>query len=210
MICMDSRLRVARGLAKSETKASVAVFETLKARGHPDLPPPLISDGWGGIDEAMIEVYGKIPAYRGRGPRPKLKKPQPGWQYVKMVKQRQNGRVIGVDIRVVYGDETEVLAALGGSTAYVERTHLTMRQFNARLHRKTLAFSKNWHHHRAAATWEDLYYNLALPNKTLKIEAKNDPNRKWIKRTPAMAADLTDHIWTVKELLNTIALPGNT
>ena len=42
---MDSRLRVARGIAKTETAASQVVFETLKERGHPDAPPPTMSDG---------------------------------------------------------------------------------------------------------------------------------------------------------------------
>jgi hypothetical protein len=61
MIDMDNRLRAARGIAKMETEASIEVFETLKRRGHPDAPPPTISDGWGGIDDAMVEVYGVVP-----------------------------------------------------------------------------------------------------------------------------------------------------
>jgi len=61
MLDIDSRLRVARGIAKDETQASIEVFETLKRRGHPQGPPPTISDGWGGIDDAMIEVYGLVP-----------------------------------------------------------------------------------------------------------------------------------------------------
>ena len=42
---MDSRLRVARGIAKNETQASLEAFQTLKRRGHPKGPPPTISDG---------------------------------------------------------------------------------------------------------------------------------------------------------------------
>ncbi len=55
MIETDTRLRVARGIAKTETQASKKVFETLKRRGHPEAPPPTISDGWGGIDDAMVD-----------------------------------------------------------------------------------------------------------------------------------------------------------
>ena len=142
MIDAHTRLRVARGIAKTETKASIEVFQTLKRRGHPDAPPPTVSDGWGGIDDAMIEVYGIVPEYQGRGRPPTHKQPQPGWQYLQVVKQRENGRIIGVTLRVVFGDEEEVLERLGKSTAYIERTHLTMRLFNGRLVRKTLAFSK--------------------------------------------------------------------
>jgi hypothetical protein len=207
MLDIDTRLRVARGIAKGETEASVEVFATLKRRGHPEAPPPTISDGWGGIDEAMIEVYGQVPEYSGRGRPPTKKRPQPGWQYLQMVKQRHNGRVVGTVLRVIYGDEAEVLALLGQSTAYIERTHLTMRHFNSRLVRKTLAYSKDLQMYRAAAAWEDICYNLTRPLKTLRLELIGDPKRRWCPQTPAMAAGLTDHVWTVKKLLFTVFPP---
>lgn len=207
MIDSDTRLRAARGIAKTETEASIEVFQTLQQRGHPEAPPPTISDGWGGIDDAMVAVYGKVPEYSGRGRPPTHKQPQPGWQYAQMVKQRENGRVIGTFMRVIYGDEEETLKLLGKSTAYIERTHLTMRHFNSRLVRKTLAFSKLLKMYRAAAAWEDVVYNLARSLKTLRVEVFNDPQRRWRQRSPAMAAGLTDHIWTIKELLTTVAPP---
>lgn len=207
MIDMDTRLRVARGIAKTETQASIEVFQTLQRRGHPHVPPPTVSDGWGGIDDAMVEVYGKVPAYKGIGRPPTRKRPQPGWQYVQMVKQRENGRVVGIKVRVVFGDPIETLALLGKSTSYIERTHLTMRLFNGRLTRKTLAFSKEVGMYRASAAWEDLVYNLARPLKTLRVEIFGDPKRRWKQRSPAMASGLTDHIWTVKELLKTVVPP---
>jgi hypothetical protein len=210
MIDMDSRLRVAHGIAKTETEACVQVFQTLKRRGHPDAPPPTVSDGWGGINEAMVQVYGVVPEYKGVGRPPTRKRPQPGWKYLQVVKQRRNGRVVGVKLRVIYGDKEAVLALLGRSTAYIERTHLTMRLFNGRLTRRTLAFSKLLEMYRASAAWEDLVYNLARPLKTLRVEVFDDPNRRWESRSPAMAAGLTDHIWTVKELLTTIVPPINT
>lgn len=210
MIDMDSRLRTARGIAKTETKASIKVFETLQRRGHPDAPPPTVSDGWGGIDNAMVEVYGVVPEYQGIGRPPTLKRPQPGWQYLQVVKQRENGRVVGVRLRVIFGDQDDVLTLLGKSTAYIERTHLTMRLFNGRLTRRTLAFSKELRMYRASAVWEDIVYNFVRPLETLRLEIFNDPKRRWRPRTPAMAAGLTDRVWTVKELLTTVVLPTNT
>ena len=210
MIDMDSRLRTARGMAKTETKASIEVFQTLQRRGHPDAPPPTVSDGWGGIDDAMVEVYGVVPEYQGIGRPPTLKRPQPGWQYLQVVKQRENGRVVGVRLRVIFGDKDDVLALLGKSTAYIERTHLTMRLFNGRLTRRTLAFSKELRMYRASAAWEDIVYNFVRPLETLRLEIFNDPKRRWRPRTPAMAAGLTDRVWTVKELLTTVVLPTNT
>ena len=96
MLDMDSRLRVAHGIAKDETQASREVFETLQRRGHPEEPPPTISDGWGGIDDAMVAVYGIVPEYGGRGRPPTCKQPGSNWMYLQMVKQRdEHGRFQG-------------------------------------------------------------------------------------------------------------------
>ena len=209
MIDIDTRLRVARCIGKTETQASVKVFATLQRRGHPDAPPPTVSDGWGGIDEAMVAVYGKVPEYAGIGRPPTLKQPKAGWQYLQVIKQLHNGQVIGTRLKVVFGEEEAVLQTLGKSTSYVERTHLTMRHFNGRLARKTLAFSKDLAIYQASAAWEDLYYKLARPLKTLRLKVLDDPIRRWEPRTPVTAASLTNHIWTVKELLTVVA-PLNT
>jgi hypothetical protein len=209
MLDMDSRLRAARGIAKNETLASIEVFQCLKRRGHPEGPPPTISDGWGGIDEAMIDVYGIIPEYCGIGRPPTRKKAEPGWQYLQMVKQRdENGRMKGIKLRVVFGKRSEVLALLGKSTAYIERSNLTSRLFNGRQTRKTLAFSKALQYYKASAIWEDCYYNLVRPHKSLRVLDQSSSSRKWKPRTPAMAAALTDHIWTVKELLTVLPIPS--
>ena len=125
MIEIDTRLRVAQGIAKTETEASTEVFEILKGRGHPEAPPAVVSDGWGGIKQAMIAVYGQVPPYKGRGRRPTKKRPVDGWQYLQVVKQRDtHGRFLGTELRVIFGKEDEVLALLGKSTSYIERTHL--------------------------------------------------------------------------------------
>jgi hypothetical protein len=211
LIDMDSRVRVARAIEKDETQASVGVFRMLKQRGHPDGPPPTISDGWGGIDEAMVEVYGLVPEYSGRGRPPTRKKPGSDWQYLQMVKQRdEHGRFQGTKLRLIFGSKAEVIALLGKSTAYIERSNLTSRLFNSRQVRKTLAFSKDIEAYRAAAVWEDSYYNLVRPHKGLRSAVQDDPSRKWSPQTPAMTARLTDHIWTVKELLTTLPLPNVT
>jgi hypothetical protein len=78
--------------------------------------------------------------------------------------------------------------------------------FNGRQTRKTLAFSEEFGNHRAAALWEDAYYNLVKHHKSLRLPVGNIPGRKWKQRTLMMAADLTDHAWTVKELLTIIPL----
>ena len=209
MIEHETRLRVGRAVAKTETDASCAILRTLQQRGHPDCPPPLASDGWGGHREALVAVYGQVPAYQGRGRPPTRPQPQAGWQYLQMVKQRARGHVMGVVPQVVYGEAAQVRAILGEHTAYVERTHLTSRLMNGRLVRKTLGFSKALVMLRAACTWEDGVYNLARPVKTLRL-AVYDRQRRWQPRSPAMAAGLTDHLWTIEELLTRVPMPNNT
>jgi hypothetical protein len=206
---IDSRLRVARGIGKDETEASKKAFQMLQQRGHPDGPPPLLSDGWGGIDDAMLEVYGLVPQYCGRGRPPTRPKPGKDWLYLQMVKQRNpHGRLQGVKLKAIWGSRAELIELLGKSTAYIERSNLTQRIFSARLTRKSLAFSKNVQAHEEAATWEDAYYNWVRPHKGLRAQVQDDPTQKWLPRTPAMAAGLTDHVWTAKELLLTVPLPS--
>jgi hypothetical protein len=207
MLDMDSRLRVATAVEKNETKASQSVFEILQRRGHPDAPPPTISDGWGGIDEAMLAVYGVVPEYSGQGRPPTHKKPGKDWLYLQMVKQHdERGHFTGTKLKAVFGSQQELLSLLGGSTAYIERSNLTSRIFNGRQVRKTLAFSKELGNHRAAALWEDAYYNFVKVHKSLRVPVEDIPNRKWHQRTPMMAAGLTKRPWTVKELLTTIPI----
>ncbi len=81
LIESQTRLRAARAIAKNETEAAIEAFEQLKSgRGHPHSPPPLVCDGWGGYDEAMVEVWGQVPEYRGRGRPPTKKRPGTHWQ----------------------------------------------------------------------------------------------------------------------------------
>jgi len=157
----------------------------------------------------LLAVYGKVPPYQGRGRPPTRKRPQEGWRYLQVVKQREEGRVVGIQARVIYGDDVEVRAQLGENTAYVERTHLTSRHMNGRLVRKTLGFSKEREMFCAACAWEDLVYNLARHVKTLRVEV-NDGLRRWRYRSPMMAAGLTNHIWTIQELLTCVPVPFNT
>lgn len=180
MIENQTRLRAARGIAKSETQAAIEAFEQLKERrGHRHSPPPLVSDGRGGYDEAMVQVWGKVPEYGGKGRPPTKKRPQADWQYLQMVKQRGSGRVIGVKAKIIYGNEREVLNELsGGSTSYVERTNLTSRHMNGRLVRKTLGYSKELKMLRASSIWEDAVYNVGRALKTLGVESPDSAGKR--------------------------------
>lgn len=75
------------------------------------------------------------------------------------------------------------------STSGVERQNLNMRMETRRLTRRTNAFSKKWANHHAATALYFGYYNFCRVHRTLR-------------KTPAMAANLTDSVWTLKNLLS--------
>jgi hypothetical protein len=204
-----TRLRVGRGLGQNETDAAIELWTCIKRRpAHQDSPLPLVSDGWGGHREALVEVYGRVPPYRGRGRPPTRKQPAATWQYTQMVKQHDDqGHFIGVDIRIIYGD-ADTLRTTGQSTAYSERTNLTARHMSSRLVRQTLGFSKQVVMLRASSIWEDAVYNLTRPVKTLRLAVFQD-RRRWQPPSPAMAAGLTDHLWSIRELLTRIPVLAN-
>ena len=88
--------------------------------------------------KAMVQVWGEvpeyIPEYKGRGRPPEKKRPQDGWEYLQVIKERdESDRVTGTRKEVVFGEEEEILELFEDHTAQVERTHLTMRQMNGRL-----------------------------------------------------------------------------
>ncbi len=73
LIEVDTRLRVGRGFGQNETEAAIELWQGVRQRTGMVRPPPLVSDGWGGHREALIAVFGQVPAYSGHG-RPPTKK----------------------------------------------------------------------------------------------------------------------------------------
>lgn len=205
-IDVDTRLRVGRAIGKNEEEVATVMMRQIRDRCNPIDPPAISSDGNDSYPEAMLDTWGKLPEYSGRGRPPTNKQPQPGWKCLQVTKHRSGGKLIRVTHRVVYGDPKEVPELMGLNTAYVERTNLTSRQMNGRMVRKTLSFSKDKKILEASCALEDAVYNLTRPNKSLRLEVQQD-QRRWEPRSPAMAAGLTDHIWTIKELMMLVVVP---
>ena len=210
---------MARAVAKTEEESARALMEQIRERYCPDHPPAMATDGKGAYREAMVRVWGQVPAYSGRGRPPERKQPGTDWQYVQVIKQRQGYRVVGVEARLIYGKPETTLEQVGAHTAYVERTNLTTRQMSGRLVRKTLSYSKQVRCLRDASAWEDGVYNLTRPLKTLRrlrqeslqparrSGSSRSGSSRWFRCSPAMAAGLTDHVWTIRELLTTVPVP---
>ena len=91
--------------------------------------------------------------------------------------------VVGCEKRVITGnpDQSKI------STSYVERQNLTMRMGMRRFTRLTNGFSKKIENLEHAVALHFLHYNFARIHKTLRV-------------TPAMAAGISDHVWTLEEI----------
>ena len=170
----------------------------------------LTSDEYPAYETAIGHVYGepeppKPPGTPGRRPVLPPRQAPPGLTYATVHKERANGRVVAITLAVVLGTWQAVAAApkrSGASTtintSFVERHHLTDRHHNARKSRKTYRFSKDWRMHEAMTYFTMYSYNFCWPVRTLR---ERDPGGAWRKRTPAMSAGLTDHVWPLVEWL---------
>jgi IS1 family transposase len=157
--------------------------------------------------EAILQAYGveATTTPTGRPVRAPHKVAPPSLCYAAVHKVRRLGRVTGILIRLVFGTLALLAQALAASAvnqvvnvSLLERQHLTDRHRNARKRRKTYCFSKCWEAHEAATYFTLYSYNFCWPVRTLRIRS---PDQPWTQRTPAMAAGLTDHVWSLAEWL---------
>jgi len=158
---------------------------------------------------AILEAYGETvtPPRSGRRGRPRgpYKVPPAGLTYAAVHKTRIKGRVAKVEQRVIFGAAEAVDTALARSassrainTSFVERQDGTDRNRNARKVRESYCFSKDWSVHQAITYFTMYSYNFCWAIRTLRVKAGDDT---WRRRTPAMAAGLADHVWTLSEWL---------
>jgi len=174
------------------------------------VPRLVTTDEYPSYKPAIADVYGRrvvpltvLPRPGGRPRGPKKVVP-PALNYAVVRKHRDAaGRVTKVTTEVVFGTDASVAAALKQSrasravnTAFVERHNGTDRHRNARKARDTYRFSKDDRVH-AAMTYFTMYsYNFCWPVRTL---ATKDADGRRHPRTPAMAAGLADHVWSIRE-----------
>ena len=148
------------------------------------LPPESRRDN---INESSNEAEEKLPA---------------DLCYATIRKVRKQGRIIEVISTLVFGILGLLTSYLTRSsvsnainTSFVERQNGTDRGQNSRKRRKTYGFSKKLDVHQAMTFFTLYSYNFCWPVRTLAIQNGS----KKMKRTPAMAAGLTGHIWSIEE-----------
>jgi IS1 family transposase len=170
----------------------------------------MTSDAYPTYKRAILRAYGETatPGRTGEPGRPKgpYKVPPEGLVYATVEKVRRKGRVVEILTHLIFGTMAAMVAALAGSrvsrsinTSFLERQHLTDRHHNARKSRKTYRFSKDWRYHEAATYFTLYSYNFCWPVRTLREPIGEGRYRK---KTPAMAAGLADHVWTMAEWIS--------
>ena len=205
----EHRLVVSVIAGKRTAQNVQALVQDFKARTKGRMMNLMVSDEYSAYAGAILNAYGKqiIPPRSGRRGRPRsaYKVPAKGLNYATVHKSRNKGRVVKVELRVVFGTEGGVRAAIEASTvsnaintAFVERQNATDRNRNARKARKTYCFSKDWQIHQAVTHFTLYTYNFCWPVRTLRVP---DAPGRWLERTPAMAAGLADHVWPLGEWL---------
>jgi IS1 family transposase len=183
----------------------------------PDCVPLFLTDGHKDYFTAILTHFGQWiqpPRRQAKGPRPKPRwMPLPELLYARVVKTVHRRRLVDVKHRVVFGARDavdRVLAVCGWqiNTAFVERINLSLRQHMAAIGRRTPTLCKGEAGLRHQLAVSHGYYNFCLPHASLRQALLhpestngNGSARMWRPCTPAMAAELTDHMWSLKEVL---------
>jgi IS1 family transposase len=183
----------------------------------PGCMPLFLTDGFKEYTTALLTHYGhwvQSSRRQATGPAPKPRWiPLPGLLYAQVIKTVRRRRLVRVTHRVVFGTldrVNHVLAACGWqiNTAFIERVNLSLRQHVAAIGRRVTTLCKHEDGVRQQLALYHVYYNFCLPHASLRVPLPQPlptngtgSAKQWRPCTPAMAAGLTDHVWTLREVL---------
>jgi len=205
-LAIDPETKILPSLHLGHRKNEDAMTFThdLKLRLKPDCVPAFTTDGLRGYFYA-------ITAHFGHWLRPERARTD-HWQvsgdllYGQLVKQRKRSTSKFATMRMMWGkreDLNQLLEAHGFAaliqTAFIERVNLTIRRGVAPLMRKTWSLAQDPDHLLLHAQWWRSYYHFIRPHEALALPVPG--LRKQRQRSPAMAAHLTNKLWSVEEVL---------
>jgi transposase-like protein/IS1 family transposase len=183
----------------------------------PGCVPLFLTDGFREYMTALLAHFGhwmQPERRQDKGPRPKPRwMPLPALLYAQVVKSYRRRRIVGVKHRVVFGtleQVHQVLVACGRkiNTACVERLNLDIRQRVAAVGRRVNTLCQGEDGLRHQLTVYHAYDNFCVPHASLRqpllvpeLTNGSGSAKVWRPCTPAMAAGLTDHVWSLKEVL---------
>lgn len=167
----------------------------------------MTSDAYPAYQEAILQVYGTevttTPTGRDSQRMVPEKVAPPELTYATVEKKRRLGRVVEILVHLIFGTMAALARALRLSkvsrkvnTSFLERYNATDRHRNARKVRKTYTFSKDWQVHESMTYFTIYSYNFCWSVRTLNERSEDG---RVHARSPAMAAGLTGHVWTMRE-----------
>jgi IS1 family transposase len=213
----ESKLLLSVQVGERTLAMAQAVLHQIAQLLAPGWVPLFLSDGYAHDLPAIVTHVGywvRSPRRRVTGPGPK-----PRWMplaellYTQGVKTMRRRRLVAVKHRVVFGTQAaveQVLAACGwqSNTACVERLNLSLRQRVAAMGRRSATPSQREDGLRQQPMLFQGYHNCVLPHASLRRAlAEPVPTngmgsvKVWLPCTPAMAAGLTDQVWSLREVL---------
>jgi IS1 family transposase len=183
----------------------------------PHCVPLFLTDGFREYLTALLTHYGQwvqMPRRQAQGPalQPRWL-PLPQLLYAQVVKTVRRRRLVRVQHRVVFGTLEaiqQVLAACGWqiNTAFIERLNLSLRQHVAAVGRRVTTLCKGEAGLRQELILYQVYYNFCLPHTSVRLPLPQPvptngagSAKEWRPWTPAMAAGVTDHVWTLRAVL---------
>jgi IS1 family transposase len=213
----ESKLMLSARVGERSQAMAQAVLHQIAQLLAPGCVPLFLSDGNPSYLPAIVRHFGhwvQPPRRHTTGSTPKPRwMPLPELLYAQVVKQMRRRRIVAVKRHVVIGTQAavdEVLRAWGWviNTAFVERLNLSLRQRVAAIRRRSATSCKGEEGLSHPLVLFQVYHNFVLPHASLRQrlplpEATNGSGsaRLWRPCTPAMAAGLTDHVWSLREVL---------
>jgi IS1 family transposase len=206
----EHRLVLAVVFGKRSNLRILRLMQQVRKQLGGRVPRLITSDDYAGYQTVLDLVWNQPerprPSGQGRRRPPRKRRKQKRLNYATVCKRRKDGRVVSVEKKIIFGTEKSVAKALAQSgcshttnTSFLERHNGTDRHRNARKARRTYRFSKQWKVHEAVGYFSYYTYNFCWCVRTLAVRQKDGRRQQ---RTPAMAAGLTDHIWSLMEWLS--------
>jgi IS1 family transposase len=212
-----SKLLLAIDVGERTRAMAQCVVHQVVERLAPDRVPLFLTDGFREYTTALLAHFGQWvqpPRRRAQGPVPKPRwMPVPELLYAQVVKKYRRRRLVQVSHRVVFGTLAGVKHALAPqgrqiNTSFIERVNLTIRQHAAAVRRRVITLCKGEAGARQQLALYHTYYNFCLPHASIRLPLLQPKStngsgsaKQWRPCTPAMAAGLTDHVWTLREAL---------
>jgi transposase-like protein len=143
----------------------------------------------------------------GKRGRPPYRLPEEGIWLAQVIKSYSGRRLSDVVRRVLWGSTEQVMGQLEKTktgkqinTSYVERLNATFRACLAGLTRRGRRLVKDEEVLEKGMYLVGCTYNSCKAHRSLRVQQKQ--RKKWLLRTPAMAAGWTDHVWSIRDLLS--------